>query len=89
MRAHVFISGYVQGVGFRHFVRKNAEKLALRGFVRNLEDGRVEAMFEGDKKEIDKMVAVCRKGPFLSSVRNLEIVEEDEKDEFQIFEVWH
>lgn len=88
-KAHVFISGYVQGVGFRHFVRKNAEKLGLKGFVHNLEDGRVEALFEGPKKEVDKMIAICQKGPFLSSVKNLELTEEEGEGEFAIFEVWH
>lgn len=89
MRAHVFVSGFVQGVGYRHFVRKNAKKLGLRGFVINLPDGRVEAVFEGDKKEVDKMVNICRKGPFISSVKGIEVFEEDEKGDFASFEVIH
>lgn len=87
MRAHVFISGNVQGVGFRYFVKKNARRLDLKGFVKNTPDGRVEAVFEGDKKKIDQIISHCRKGPFLSSVRDLEIIEEDEKGDFEIFQV--
>jgi acylphosphatase len=89
MRAHVFISGFVQGVGFRYFVRKNAEKLGLTGYVRNLPDGRVEALFEGSKKGVDKMVSICRKGPFLSSIKNIEVSIGEEAGRFPSFEVIH
>jgi acylphosphatase len=87
MRAHVYISGFVQGVGFRHFVKKNAQKLELSGYVKNLRSGQVEAVFEGEKKKISRMIDLCRKGPFLSSVSELRILEEDETGEFEIFEV--
>lgn len=87
MRAHVFISGNVQGVGFRYFVKRNARRLGLKGFVKNTPDGQVEAVFEGNKKTIDQIINQCRKGPFLSSVSDLAIIEEDEKGDFEIFEV--
>ncbi len=81
MKAHVFISGFVQGVGFRHFIRKEAGKLGLSVLVQNLPaspaggqggpDGRVEALLEGPKDKIDKMIALCRKGPFLAKVEDV------------------
>jgi len=89
MKAHIFISGFVQGVGFRNFVRRNAKRLELVGYVQNLPDGKVEAVFEGPDKKVGEMVNICRKGPFLSSVKNLELFEEDETGEFELFEVIH
>ena len=70
---HVIISGFVQGVGFRQFVRYKARKLNLRGWVKNLDDGRVEAMFDGDKNNLDKMIVVLRRGPFLAKVNDINI----------------
>ena len=52
--AHIFISGFVQGVGFRQFIKINADKLKLKGWVRNLSDGRVEAMLQGSKEKIER-----------------------------------
>lgn len=69
VQAHVFISGYVQGVGFRYFVRSNAKKLGIVGWVRNTEDNGVETVFCGDKKKIEEMLSLCRKGPMLADVK--------------------
>ena len=74
--AHIFISGFVQGVGFRQFIKNNADKLELTGFVGNLPDGRVEAVFSGSKEKIEEMIKVCKKGPFLSEVENVEVIRE-------------
>ncbi|HDD46355.1 MAG TPA: acylphosphatase, partial [Candidatus Aenigmarchaeota archaeon] len=71
VRAHVFISGDVQGVGFRSFVYNNALSLGVKGFVRNLNDGRVEAVFEGEKSKVERMIDLCRKGPLLAWVRDV------------------
>lgn len=68
-QAHVFISGLVQGVSFRYFVKTNARNLGLKGWVRNTEDGGVEAVFAGEKKKIEEMIALCRKGPMLAEVK--------------------
>lgn len=73
MQAHVFISGFVQGVGFRHFIRSKAVELDLTGFVQNLPDGGVEAVLQGSKEKVEKMIGLCRKGPFLSNVENIEV----------------
>jgi acylphosphatase len=73
---HVFISGRVQGVAFRHYTVKTARSLNLAGWVRNLDDGRVEAVFEGRDDDIDAMLAWCRRGPSLARVDHVEIHEE-------------
>ena len=70
---HVYVSGFVQGIGFRQFVKHKARKLNINGWVRNLSDGRVEALFDGRRDNLEKMVEVCKKGPFLSEVKNVEI----------------
>jgi len=70
-QAHVFISGTVQGVGYRQFVRSNARKLGLIGWVRNTEDGGVEAVFQGKEDIIEDMIGICRQGPFLSEVKHI------------------
>jgi acylphosphatase len=84
---HIFISGFVQGVGFRQFVKKNALKLNLTGWIRNLSDNRVEAVFCGSKEQIEKIISICRKGPFLSEVKDIEVISEDSKEYFNSFEI--
>ena len=85
--ARIFISGFVQGVGFRYFVKKNAQDLGLTGWVRNTPDGRVEAIFQGRKEDIEKLISLCRKGPFLSEVKNVEVKWEEGSDKFESFEI--
>jgi acylphosphatase len=75
-RVHVLISGQVQGVGFRWFCRDEAVRRRLAGFVRNLPDGRVEAVFEGDPASVDGMVEWCRTGPDFAHVVDVEATEE-------------
>jgi acylphosphatase len=67
-QAHVFISGNVQGIGYRQFVKSNARKLNLTGWVQNTEDRGVEAIFQGEKEMIEVMLDVCKKGPILAEV---------------------
>lgn len=88
MKAQVFLSGFVQGVGFRAFVKKNALKIGLRGFVRNLPDGRVEAVLQGEKKDIEKIILICKKGPFLSEVKEVEVFwQRNTEENFEGFEI--
>jgi acylphosphatase len=84
----VYITGTVQGIFFRMFVKQNAEKLDLKGFVRNLEDGRVEIFLEGDSKNVIKMIELCKKGPKHSQIRNIEIKEEKFQD-LKTFKILH
>lgn len=74
MLVHIFISGFVQGVGFRRFIKDHALKLGLTGWVRNLNDNRVEAVFQGSTLNIEKMILLCEKGPFLSEVKNIDVI---------------
>lgn len=86
-RAHIFIHGRVQGVGFRHFTKRNAQSLGLTGWVRNLSDGRVEAVFEGEEEDIKKMIKACRKGPPASQVSDVDVSWERTRGEFDHFRV--
>jgi acylphosphatase len=76
-RAHVRIRGRVQGVFFRAEARARAESLGLAGWIRNAEDGCVEAVFEGDEERVSSMVDWCRRGPSGARVEGVE-VEPDE-----------
>ena len=67
-RAHVYVSGEVQGVNFRGATQDQAESLGLNGWVRNLQDGRVEAVFEGDPETVRQMVDWCKNGPSSADV---------------------
>jgi acylphosphatase len=87
MIAHVLISGFVQGVGFRRFVRHNARKINLTGWVKNLPDNRVEALFQGSKEQLEKMISICRKGAFLSEVKDVQVNFEDLEERFDSFEI--
>ena len=86
-RAHVFVSGIVHHVFFRASTRDRARSLGLSGFVRNLPDGRVEAVFEGEEEKVKEAVQFCRKGPPGARVDNMEIKKEDYKGEFAGFEI--
>ncbi|MBW2675641.1 MAG: acylphosphatase [Deltaproteobacteria bacterium] len=86
-RAHVFVAGRVQGVFFRMETQKHAEGLGLTGWVRNLEDRRVEAVFEGGEDTVGKMLDWCREGPALSRVTGVEIVEETPTNNFKDFRI--
>ncbi len=86
-RLRVLISGQVQGVGFRYWIRGKAEKLGLAGWVRNLEDGKVEAVFEGEGEKVKQMVKKCKEeGPALSKVGKVEEIDEETESlkEFEI-----
>jgi acylphosphatase len=74
VRAHVYISGLVQGVGFRDATWRMARRNGLRGWVRNRRDGRVEAVFEGDPAAVNAAVEWCRHGPPAAVVEDVEVV---------------
>lgn len=85
--AHVFISGFVQGIGFRQWIKNKALSLGLSGWVRNRSDGRVEAVFAGAEEKAKEMISLCRKGPFLSEVKDIEVIWEDINENFESFEI--
>ncbi|MBI4080240.1 MAG: acylphosphatase [Candidatus Levybacteria bacterium] len=87
VQAHVFITGQVQGVGFRQFVKSEARKYSICGWVQNLPDGRVEAMLQGKKDAIEQILMVCQKGPFLAEVENVEVAWEKDLEAVDNFEI--
>lgn len=86
-RVRVIISGRVQGVYFRHFTKVKASELGVRGWVKNLDDGRVEAVFEGDPGPVRAMVDWCHHGPPTARVDSVEISFEDYRGDFTGFRV--
>jgi acylphosphatase len=86
-RAHVYVTGRVQGVFFRSETAEVATRLGIVGWVRNLADGRVEALFEGEKEDVEKTVDFCRRGPPGGHVQNLDVKWEDWRGEFQDFKI--
>ncbi len=84
-RAHVFVSGKVQGVYFRQNTMQTAKKHDTAGWVRNLEDGRVEAVIEGDEESVRKVVEWCHQGPAASKVDAVEVRHEAYTGEFSDF----
>lgn len=71
--AEIYVSGYVQGVGYRMFAKRNADVLGLKGYVVNLRDGRVKILVGGNREDIDKYLKKLEEGPRLSSVKNLSL----------------
>lgn len=86
-RAHAYISGRVQGVFYRSNTRKKALELGLTGWVKNLRDGRVEALFEGEEPEIKKVIEWCHQGPAHASVEKVEVLWEEPTGEFETFSI--
>ena len=76
-RAHLFITGEVQGVFFRSFIKSQAKLHEIRGWVKNLDDGRVEAVFESDDFRVKDMIEVCRRGPPGAVIKDVEVTWEN------------
>ncbi len=86
VRVHVLVKGIVQGVGYRYSTKFNADRIGLAGWVRNLANGDVEAVFEGDKDSVDSMVDWCRKGPSMSRVDKV-IADYEEPEGLSVFSI--
>lgn len=86
-RVHVFISGRVQGVFFRAYTRDAAIREGVQGWVRNMPDGRVEAVFEGNADQVDRMVAWCHEGSPLGHVDSVDARDEPYTGELGPFEI--
>jgi len=93
-QAHVFISGAVQGVGYRYFVKSNAKQLGLTGWVQNTEDGGVEAVFQSSASSdqegravIEQMLGICKQGPFMAEVKQIGVDWEEPEDTQNEFKV--
>lgn len=86
-RVHVQISGRVQGVFFRDATRQKARQLGLSGWVSNTDDGRVEAVFEGDPGAVEEAVSWCGEGPEQAAVEDVDAGYEEPRGESGGFEV--
>ncbi len=86
-RVHVLISGVVQGVCFRAFVRDKAADLKVKGWVKNRNDGKVEGVFEGSRYAILELLEMCSRGPSGASVDDVKTEWLDFEDEFDSFSV--
>ncbi len=83
VRAHVFLSGLVQGVNFRWYTTEHARRRELGGWVRNTPDGRVEAVFEGAEEAVEAMIDWCRVGPRSAQVNDVEVAWEEPEDLYE------
>jgi acylphosphatase len=86
-RVHIFVKGKVQGVFFRQSTKTMAEKKNVTGWVRNLKDGRVEAMLEGRDVDVNEVVEWSHRGPTNAIVEDLKIINEKYEGEFSKFEI--
>ena len=84
---HIFVTGRVQGVFFRQSTKVMAIKNNAKGWVRNLDDGRVEIVAQGETQDIDNLAHWCKTGPANSRVDEFELSDENISDEFENFEV--
>ena len=86
-RLHLLISGRVQGVFFRESTKRKAKSLNLKGWVRNLPDGKVEILAEGEKENLEKLFRWAKKGPLLAKVKKLSAQWQEFQGEFEDFEI--
>jgi acylphosphatase len=86
-RAHVYVSGQVQGVFFRDSARERAQQLNLVGWVKNLPDGRVEGLFEGPPEKVREMLEWCKHGPPHATVEDVDAELEAAREDLSSFEV--
>jgi len=87
VRAHLIISGRVQGVFYRMETKSAADRFGVSGWVKNRRDGRVEALVEGEKPRVEGLIKWCRKGPPAARVHDVEVAWEPYRGEFASFEV--
>ncbi len=83
----MFVSGRVQGVFFRATTRDEARKRGVKGWVKNLSDGRVEAVFEGEREDVEEMIDFCHEGSRPARVEDVEVNWEEYQEEFSGFEI--
>lgn len=90
MTYHIFVSGRVQGVGYRRFAKRQAESLALKGWTRNLLDGRVEVLAVGPESQLDRFCEELKRGPSFSQVREVvvkSLTEDSDTQSLKEFEI--
>lgn len=85
--AKLIVDGTVQGIFFKNFTKENADKLDLRGFVRDLEDGTLEVVVEGEKDNIARLIEILKKGPAHSQIRNINVEERKWSGDLKEFKI--
>lgn len=85
-RCCIYVSGRVQGVSFRSFTKEHAETLGLGGFVKNLEDGRVEVIVEGREDKIERLIEKIKQGPPRAKIDDISITWEEARGDFRGFD---
>ena len=87
VRAHLLISGIVQGVGYRWSCRREGQGIGVTGWVKNLDDGRVEVVLQGTREQVEKLIRWCYRGPEEARVSDIAVVYEETAETFQDFGV--
>lgn len=87
VRAEITVNGLVQGVGFRYYILRQAQRLGLGGFVKNLYSGEVYILAEGERWIIEELIKLIKSGPSHAYVKNCRVDWSDSKDEFTTFEI--
>ncbi len=87
VRAHIIIRGLVQGVFFRASTQRIAQENSVTGWVKNRFDGRVEAVFEGEKAHVEDTIEWCQRGPLGADIEDVDVTWEDFKGEFDRFSI--
>jgi len=87
LRARVIVHGFVQGVWFRASTKDEAIRIGVNGWVMNLPDGSVQALFEGEKKKVEEIIGWCHRGPSGAQVANVDILWEPYKGEYKQFDI--
>jgi len=83
----VRVFGFVQGIGYRSWTKRKAEELGLKGWVKNLQDGSVEAHLEGEEKVLNQMIELMKKGPRFARVEKIEVKTEDQIKGYENFQI--
>ncbi|MGC8976330.1 MAG: acylphosphatase [Candidatus Ratteibacteria bacterium] len=86
-RYHIYISGRVQGVGFRWYAQRIAKNIDILGWVKNLPDGKVEIVAEGNEENLERFIEELKKGYLGGNIRNIEKIEEKYTGEFKNFQI--
>jgi acylphosphatase len=89
IRAHIYVTGFVQGVFFRQNTKRQAKNRGVAGWAKNLPDGRVEAVFEGEAADVAALVEYCHRGPYSAKVDKVDVAYEDYRGEFDGFDIVH
>ncbi len=83
----IAVSGRVQGVFFRDHARQKAQSLGLKGYVRNMPEGAVEALFQGPEEKVKEMINWCKKGPVLAKVSSIKVQRVNPKEKYKGFKI--